>query len=57
MKYFVSYNAKFMAEYKSVKACLNFINRKGYKNDENNLLYIVDEEGNEYDVVTGKYIE
>lgn len=57
MKYFVSYNAKYMAEYKSVKACLDFINCKGYKNDEDNLLYIVDEEGEEYDVVTGKLIE
>ena len=57
MKYFVSYNAKFMAEYKSVKACLNFINRKGWKNDENNMLYIVDEDGEEYDSVTGETIQ
>lgn len=57
MKYFVSYNAKYMAEYKSVKACLDFINRKGYKNDEDNLLYIVDEEGEEYDTITGEPIQ
>ena len=57
MKYFVEYNAQYMAMYKSVKACLNLINRKGWKNDENNMLRIVDENGDEYDTVTGSFIE
>lgn len=46
-----------MAVYKSVRACLNLINRKGWKNDAENLLYIFDEEGNEYNTITGELIE
>lgn len=57
MKYFVEYNAQYMAMYKSVKACLNLINRKGWKNDEDNMLRIVDENGDEYDTITGSFIE
>ena len=57
MKYLVNYNAQNMAVYKSVKACLNLINRKGWKNDAENGLYIFDEEGNEYDTITGELIE
>lgn len=57
MKYFVEYNAQYMAMYKSVKACLNLINRKGWKNDEDNMLRIVDENGDEYDTITGAFIE
>lgn len=57
MKYFVEYNAQYMAMYKSVKACLNLINRKGWKNNEDNMLRIVDENGDEYDTITGSFIE
>lgn len=57
MKYFVMYNAQCMAMYKSVKACLNLINRKGWKNDEYNMLSIIDENGDEYDTNTGAFIE
>lgn len=57
MKFFVEYNAQYMAMYKSVKACLNLINRKGWKNDEDNMLRIVDENGDEYDTITGAFIE
>ena len=53
MKYYVEYNCQYMAIYKSVKACLNLINRKGWKNDENNMLRIVDENGDEYDTIKG----
>lgn len=53
MKYYVQYNGQYMAIYKSVKACLNLINRKGWKNDENNMLRIVDENGDEYDTING----
>lgn len=57
MKYFVQYNAQYMAMYKSVKSCLNFINRKGWKNDEGNMLCIIDETGQEYDTITGIKVE
>ena len=50
MTYFVEYNAKYIASYKSLKAAQNFIARKGLKNDEDNVLTIWDNEGNEYEV-------
>lgn len=45
MKYFVSYNCKYIAQCKSIKHCLAVIAKKGLKDDENNLLEIVNEEG------------
>ena len=57
MKYFVSYNGKYIAMYKSVAACLDFIQRKGLRDDVYNLLYIEDNEGNEYCWRTGKMID
>lgn len=56
MKYFIEYNAKFIAERKSIKACLSLIAKKNLKNDNDNLLYIVDEHGNYYNSM-GEYIE
>lgn len=47
MTFFVEYNAKYIASYKSLKAAQNFIARKGLKDDEWNLLRIWDSEGNE----------
>lgn len=55
--FFVEYNCKFVAMYKSVKACLNFISRKDYVNDLDNTVRIFDKEGNEYNTITGKQIE
>ena len=54
MKYFVEYNCKFIAMYKSVKSCISFINKKGLKDDDDNMLRIYDEEGNTYCPITGK---
>lgn len=51
MTYFVEYNAKYIAMYKSLKSAQNFIDRKGLKNDESNVLRIWDREGNEYEVM------
>lgn len=45
MKFFVSYNAKYIASRKSLKMAVKFIETKGLKNDEDNLLYIVDSNG------------
>lgn len=55
-KFFVEYNAKFVAMYVSVKACLNFISRKGYVNDLDNMVRIFDNEGNEYNTRNGNLI-
>lgn len=48
MFYFVDYNGKFIAVYKSLRACRNFINRKGLRDDLDNVLRVVDEKGNMY---------
>lgn len=56
MKYFIEYNAKFIAERKSINACLSLIAKKNLKNDDDNMLYIVDEYGNYYNSM-GEYIE
>lgn len=53
MYYFVWYNGAFIAQYKSVRACLNFIDRKKLQNDYKNLLEIVDQNGDLYNVITG----
>lgn len=56
MKYFIEYNAKYIAERKSIKACVALIVKKGLKSDDDNLLYIVDEHGNYYNS-NGEYIK
>ena len=57
MRYFVEYNCKFIACYKSVLACIKFIERKGYKDDLDNSLNIIDEKGNMYNVITGNILK
>ena len=52
-KFWVWYNGKYMTGYKSVRACINFINRKGLRNDYNNTLRIVDNNGDRYNEVSG----
>lgn len=55
--YFVEYNAVYIARYKTIKSCLNFIKRKNLKNDYNNVLRIWDNTGMLYDTTNGKIIE
>ncbi len=55
--FFVEYNEQFVAIYTSVKACLNFISRKGYVNDLDNFVRIFDKDGNEYNVTNGTQIQ
>ena len=55
--YFVEYNAVYIAKYKTIKSCLNFINRKKLKNDCNNVLRIWDNAGMLYDTTNGQLIE
>lgn len=57
MYYFVDYNAKFVAMYKSVRACLKYIERKGLRNDYDNVLRIFDKNGNEYNPTNGTIIK
>ena len=46
MTYFICFNAKYIASRKSLKTAVDFINAKGIQDDENNELYIVDQQGN-----------
>lgn len=46
MTYFICYNAKFIASRKSIRAAVAFIDARGIKDDENNELYITDQQGN-----------
>lgn len=55
--FFVEYNAKSVAMYKSVKACLKFISRRGYVNDIDNTVRIFDKDGNMYHPITGKHLK
>lgn len=50
MTFFVEYNAKYIASYKSLKAAQNFIDRKCLKNDDANVLRIWDSEGYEHEL-------
>ena len=52
-RFWVEYNGKYVADYKSVKACLNLIRRKGLKDDFDNTLRIVDNNGDMYNVING----
>ena len=46
MTYFICYNAKYIASRKSLKSAVDFIDARGIQDDENNVLYIVDQAGN-----------
>jgi len=56
-RFWIWYNGKYMAGYKSVRACLNFINRKNLQDDYNNALQIVDNNGDCYNVINGNKID
>lgn len=57
MTYFVDYNCKFIFSSKSLKRCLNHIERKGLQSDCDNMLRIVDQNGDEYNPMNGCPIE
>ena len=48
MTYFVSYNGKYIASKKSLNSAVDFIDAKGIHDDDDNLLEIVDQQGNYY---------
>lgn len=49
MTYFVCFNGVFIAERKTIKGALNYARKHAYT-PENDVLYIVDSNGNTYDV-------
>lgn len=55
-RFWVEYNCEFIASYKSVRACLNFISRKGLKDGYYNMLRIFDNNGDMYHTITGNKI-
>lgn len=52
--FFVEYNGKYLASYKTLKGCLSFIDAKKLRNDFDNDLLIVDNEGNIYNPINGQ---
>lgn len=55
-KFFVEYNCAFVADYMTLRRALDYVKRKHLVNDEDNIVRIVDREGNEYNTITGKKI-
>lgn len=53
MWYFVCYNGEFVAQYKRVKSCVDFIDRKGWVEDWLTQIEIVDSKGELYNIYTG----
>ena len=56
-RFYVHYNGCFIADYKSVRACLNFIRRNGLENDCDNSLHVVDNNGDMYNCINGNKIK
>lgn len=56
-RFWVEHNGKYVADYKSVRACLNLICRKGLQNDCDNTLRIVDNNGDMYNCINGNKIK
>ena len=46
MTYFICYNGKYIASRKSLKAAVDFIDARCIHDDEDNELYIIDQQGN-----------
>jgi hypothetical protein len=55
--YFVERNAKVMAFYYSLKCALNYVARKGWRDDYENSLYLFDSDGEFYDPHNGNKID
>lgn len=56
-RFWVEYNGKYVADYKSVPACLKFIERKKLQDDFDNALRIVDNNGDMYNTISGTKIK
>lgn len=53
-KYWVYLNGEYIAEYRTLRGCLDFIERRKLEYNYDNDLGIIDNEGNEYHPYTGK---
>lgn len=53
-KYWVYLNGKYIADYRTLRGCLDFIERRKLEANYDNDLGIIDNEGNEYHPYTGK---
>lgn len=51
--FYVDYNGKFIAMYKTLNGALRYIQRRGLKDDLDNSLYLVDNEGDMYNPLNG----
>lgn len=54
--YFVEYNGQYVGIYKTLRGALNLISRKGYKNDYDNTVRLVDDKGNMYNTINGNIL-
>ena len=52
-RFFVEYNGKLVGSYKSLTCALNLIRRKGWQNDFDNSLWLVDNNGENYHPLLG----
>ena len=55
-RFFVEYNCKVMGVYKSLTCALNLIRRKGWQDDFDNSLWLVDNNGDMYNTISGNKI-
>lgn len=55
-RFWVEYNGKYVGIYKTLKGALNLISRKGFQDDIDNTLRIVDNNGDMYNVISGNKI-
>jgi len=55
-RFFVEYNCAFVADYMTLKGALDYVSRKKLVNDADNMVRIVDKNGDEYHTITGKKI-
>lgn len=52
--FYIDYNAKFVAYYKTLRGALSRIKREAaWKNDADNVLRLFDSKGDEYNPITG----
>lgn len=52
--YFVEYNGKIMGIYKTLLGALKLIKRKGWQDDFDNSLWLVDNNGDSYNPLNGE---
>lgn len=56
MWYYVEYNGRLVKATKRIRPAVDFIHRKGLKNDSDNKLVLVDSHGDTYNPLTGQML-